>query len=216
MAKTKPDTVAATDETTLPLEAQTEAPAPVVEGADIPQIDDAAPVAEGQPQVSGEEPAETASVPAEPVAPEATDVAPEGTPDAEDPVPVVDTAPDADQAPVVDGANVHGIGPDVGGGPNPDYNPDADPLPINDQIADPVVLPDADLLTTLVASIERRNSGLHRPALLGELRALGAAIDGLSITLAGVRAEAVSEDEGLLLTNWCMAARQALAVIADV
>lgn len=185
MAKTKPETVAATDETTLPLEAQTEAPAPVVEGADIPQGDMGIPMsAEGDAQA------------ADPVAPVGTHVA-------DEPVPVMDTAPE--------GANVHGIGPDVGDGPNPYYDPDAAG---KEGVMDP--LPDPDLLRTLVASIERRNTSLHRPALMGELVVLGASIEGQTISLAGVRAEAVSEDEGLLLTNWCMAARQQLAVIADV
>ena len=194
MAKTKSETVNATDETTLPIEGQMDAPAPVVEGADIPQGDMGIPMsAEGD--------------------------APEGTPVADEPVPVVDTAPDADPAPsetLPEGANIHGIGPDVGGGPNPDYNPDADPQPPETQPADPVAQPDADLLRNLIASIERRNTEQHRPALLGELAALGAQIEGQSIVLACVRAEAVSEDEGLLLTNWCMSARQQLAVIADV
>lgn len=213
MAKTKPETVAATDETTLPLEGQTEAPAPVVEGADIPQGDMGIPMsAEGDASA------------ADPVAPEATADAPVGEPVADEPVPVMDTAPE--------GANIHGIGPDVGGGPNPEFvpevtsegggdnvpvtDPDAPALPSDAQVADPVALPDADLLRTLVASIERRNTSLHRPALMGELVVLGASIEGQTISLAGVRAEAVSEDEGLLLTNWCMAARQKLAVIADV
>lgn len=199
MAKTKPETVAATDETTLPLEAQPKAPAAVVEGADIPQGDMGIPMsAEGD--------------------------VPVGDPVAEEPVPVMDTAPE--------GANIHVIGPDTDGGPNPDFvpevtsegggdnvpvtDPDAPTLPTDAQLADPVALPDADLLRNLVASIERRNTSLHRPALLGELAALGAQVEGQSITLAAVRAEAVSEDEGLLLTNWCMAARQQLAVIADV
>ncbi len=178
MAKTKPETVAATDETTLPLEAQTEAPAPVVEGADIPQGDMGIPMsAEGD--------------------------APVGTPVADEPVPVMDTAPE--------GANVHGIGPDTDDGPNPYYDPDAAG---KEGVMDP--LPDPDLLRTLVASIERRNTSQLRPALMGELVVLGASIEGPTISLAGVRAEAVSEDEGLLLTNWCMAARQQLAVIADV
>jgi hypothetical protein len=207
MAKTKPETVAATDETTLPVEGQTEAPAPVVEGADIPQGDmGIAMSAEGDAQA------------ADPVALEATADAPVGEPVADEPVPVMDTAPE--------GANIHGIGPDVGGGPNPDYDPDAagkeggpelwDNPTIADNTGNPVALPDPDLLRTLVASIERRNTSLHRPALMGELVVLGASIEGQTISLAGVRAEAVSEDEGLLLTNWCMAARQQLAVIDDV
>lgn len=192
MAKTKPETVAATDETTLPVEGQTEAPAPVVEGADIPQGDMGIPMsAEGDAQA------------ADPFAPEAESDAPVGTPVADEPVPVMDTAPE--------GANVHGIGPDTDGGPNPYYDPDA-----AGKEGGPVALPDPDLLRTLVASIERRNTSLHRPALMGELVVLGASIEGQTISLAGVRAEAVSEDEGLLLTNWCMAARQQLAVIADV
>lgn len=192
MAKIKPETVAATDETTLPLEAQTEAPAPVVEGADIPQGDMGIPMsAEGDTQA------------ADPVALEATADAPVGEPVADEPVPVMDTAPE--------GANIHGIGPDVGGGPNPDYDPDA-----AGKEGGPIAQPDPDLLRTLVASIERRNTSLHRPALMGELAVLGASIEGQTISLAGVRAEAVSEDEGLLLTNWCMAARQQIAVIADV
>jgi hypothetical protein len=193
MAKTKPETVAATDETTLPFEAQTEAPAPVVEGADIPQGDMGIPMsAEGD--------------------------APVGEPIANEPVPVMDTAPE--------GANVHGIGPDTDGGPNPYYDPDAagkeggpelwDNPTIAENSVDPVALPDADLLRTLVASIERRNTSLHRPALMGELVVLGAEVEGQTVTLAGVRAEAVSEDEGLLLTNWCMAARQAIAELANV
>lgn len=212
MAKTKPETVAATDETTLPLEGQTEAPAPVVEGADIPQGDMGIPMS-----------AERDASAADPVAPEATADAPVGEPVANEPVPVMDTAPE--------GANVHGIGPDTDGGPNPDFVPEvtaegggdnvpvtdtAPTLPTDNQVADPVALPDADLLRTLVASIERRNTSLHRPALMGELVVLGAEVEGRTITLATVRAEAVSEDEGLLLTNWCMAARQQLAVIADV
>lgn len=195
MAKTKPETVAATDETTLPLEAQPKAPAAVVEGADIPQGDMGIPMS-----AEGNAPA------VDPVAPEAEGDAPVGEPVAEEPVPVMDTAPDASADHVVDANNMG----------DPLVDPDAPTLPNADQIADPVALPDADLLRNLVASIERRNTSLHRPALLGELVALGASIEGQSITLAAVRAEAVSEDEGLLLTNWCMAARQALAVMADV
>ena len=156
--KAKPETVTATDETTLPLEAQPEAPAPVVGGADISQ-------AEGN--------------------------APAGNPIADEPVPVMDTAP---QAPA-----------------DPDTLP---PVPSDDEIADPVVMPDAALLRALIAAIEARNTDLHRPALWAELERAGAVVESGRLVLAGVSGAGEGQRKGML-ANWTNAARRKLMEIGN-
>jgi len=125
---------------------------------------------------------------------------------ASNPAPV---AAEADPvAPPAEGANVHGIGPDTDGGPNPDFVPDADPkLPDDAQMADPAALPDTMLLQRLVEAITARNTDQHRDALWHELEQLGASIQSGRMVLAGVSAGGTGTLASLL-SNWCNAARR--------
>ena len=153
--KAKPETVTATDETTLPLEATPEAPVPVVD--DILNHD-----------------------------------APMGTPVADEPVPVMNTAPDAPTQ------------------PDAPADPDAlPPVPSDDEIADPAAMPDPVLLRALISAIEARNTDLHRPALWTELERAGAVVESGRLVLAGISAAGEGQRKGMLV-NWTNAARRKL------
>ena len=152
MAKAKPETVTATDETTLPLEVLPEAPAP-----------------EAQPEPAPEAPA-----------PEAQ---PEPAPEA----PAAEAMPDPEALP---------------------------PVPSDAEIADPVAMPDAKLLRALIASIEARNTDLHRPALWTELERAGAVVESGRLVLAGVSAAGEGQRKKML-ANWTNAARRKLMEIGN-
>lgn len=83
------------------------------------------------------------------------------------------------------------------------------PVPSDDEIADPVAMPDAKLLRTLIAAIEARNTDLHRPALWTELERAGAVVESGRLVLAGVSAAGEGQRKGMLV-NWTNAARRKL------
>lgn len=84
-----------------------------------------------------------------------------------------------------------------------------EPLPTDDEMADPEALPDAALLRRLIAAIGARNVPHLRNALWDELQKIGGHQEGYRFTLAGVS----STGEGTaasFMTNWANAARRKL------